>query len=166
MLYYLLVYALLTLGAFAVLTVLSGKGKEIGVLSELDGLASSHPFLAAALSIFLISLAGIPPSAGFLAKYFLFAQAIQLGLYPLAVVGILASVVSLYYYLGPVVRMYFHPAQQAQDIPHPGFWFKGLLVLMILGVFYLGLLPSAPFRSASQTNIQGATAVPLEASAP
>src|SRR5262249_40412022 len=95
---YLLVYSLMTLGVFAVLTILSSRGQEVNHLHDLDGLADRHPVLSAVLSIFLISLAGVPPTAGFLAKYYLFSQAIAVGLYPLAIAGILTSAISLYYY--------------------------------------------------------------------
>jgi NADH-quinone oxidoreductase subunit N len=151
LLFYLLVYGLLTLGAFAVLTALSSGGKEIGELKELDGLAASRPLLSAALSIFLISLAGIPPSAGFFAKYYLFAQAVHVGLYPLAVVGILSSVASLYYYLGPVVRMYFHKSGTAPQFPALGVGMKCLIALLVLGVFYFGLFPGRALEITQKT---------------
>ncbi|HEX5034964.1 MAG TPA: NADH-quinone oxidoreductase subunit N, partial [bacterium] len=138
---YLAVYSLMTLGVFAVLTLLSSRGTEVNQLEDLDGLADRHPALAAALSVFLISLAGVPPTAGFLAKYYLFSQAIEVGLYPLAIAGILASAISLYYYLAPIVRMYFHHREKTLDVPRIGPAFKLLLALLVVGVFYLGLFP-------------------------
>jgi len=142
---YLATYSVLTLGAFAVLSLLSSSGHEVNRLKDLDGLSERHPVLAAALSVFLISLAGIPPTAGFLAKYYLFSQAIGMGFYGLAILGILSSAVSLYYYLGPVVRMYFRPqGHQALLVPRASPLFRGLMVLMLLAVFYLGLFPSWP----------------------
>jgi len=140
-LFYLGTYALLTLGVFALLTLLSSQGKEVGDLSELNGLAYRRPWIAAALSIFLISLAGIPPTAGFVAKYFLFARAIDVGLVWPAVLGILTSAVSLYYYLGPVVQMYFHEAPEAAAAPAAGWGLKLLVSFLVIGAFYLGLFP-------------------------
>lgn len=138
---YLAVYSLMTLGVFAVLTLLSSRGVEVNHLNDLDGLADRHPAVAAALSVFLISLAGVPPTAGFLAKYYLFSQAIEVGLYPLAIAGILASAISLYYYLGPIVRMYFHHREKVLEVPPVNPAFKLLLALLVVGVFYLGLFP-------------------------
>ncbi|HCU24568.1 MAG TPA: NADH-quinone oxidoreductase subunit N [Deltaproteobacteria bacterium] len=150
-LFYLAVYSLLTLGVFAVLTMLSSQGEEINRLADLDGLAERRPVLAAALSVFLISLAGIPPSAGFLAKYYLFSQAMKVGLYLPAILGILTSAVSLYYYLGPVVRMYFHVPQPRADFA-PGGRFRALtLAFMVALVFYLGLVPGSVLQSIRST---------------
>ena len=123
------------------MTAFSREGKEIGQLDELKGLATHHPAWAASLSIFLISLAGIPPSAGFFAKYYLFSQAIQVGLYPLAIVGILTSAISLYYYLAPVVRMYFEESETPISLPAMGTGVKFLVALLLLGAIYLGVLP-------------------------
>jgi len=152
-LFYLAVYGLLTLGCFAVLTALSSGGKELDDLEDLKGLAHRHPFLAATLSIFLISLAGIPPSAGFLAKYYLFSQAIQWGFYGLAVVGIITSAISLYYYLGPVVRMYFYGFAGEGELPPLGGGVKLLISLMAAAVFYLGLFPGASLNWIKNTQI-------------
>ncbi len=154
-LFYFLAYSLLTLGVFGVLTALSGRGREVGNLSDLDGLSAQHPVLAAVLSLFLISLAGIPPSAGFLAKYYLFLQAIDTGLYYYAVLGILASAASLYYYLGPVVRMYFRSGKES---PTPVLtpFLKSLLALFAVGVLYLGIWPTQGIWIARETRILGA----------
>jgi NADH-quinone oxidoreductase subunit N len=140
-LFYLLVYGLLTLGVFSILTGLCRSDREIQTLDDLNGLAERHPALAAALSIFLISLAGIPPSAGFFAKYLLFGQAIHHGLYTLAILGILSSAVSLYYYLAPVVRMFFRKWEPQTLFPQMGFGAKVLVFVMVIGTLYLGILP-------------------------
>ncbi len=152
-LFYLLSYALLTLGAFAVLTALSSGGREIGRLQDLDGLADRHPVLAAMLGLFLISLAGLPPTAGFVAKYYLFSQAIEMGLYSYAIIGILASAVSLYYYLGPVVRMYFQDAKHPVLFPTWAPVTRVLLALMVLAVFYFGIMPGRMVQLARETQI-------------
>ncbi|MCP5468768.1 MAG: NADH-quinone oxidoreductase subunit N [Deltaproteobacteria bacterium] len=143
---YLAVYSLLTLGAFAVLTNLSKK-KDLENIEELKGLAGRQPLLAAALSVFLFALAGIPPLGGFFAKYYLFSQAIATELYLYAVIGILFSAVSLYYYLAPVVAMYFMKTEASQEqvqseISTP-FYSKLLIVGMMVLVFYVGLFPQS-----------------------
>ncbi len=142
-LFYLLVYSLLSLGAFGVLTALSRGAEEMDSLDDLRGLGSRSPFLAAALSVFLISLAGIPPSAGFMAKYLLFAQAIEYRLYGLSIVAILMSAVSLYYYLSPVVRMYFYEPQEGQQGLVVSRGLRFVLVAMLVAVFYWGMCPQS-----------------------
>jgi NADH-quinone oxidoreductase subunit N len=150
-LFYLTAYSLLTLGVFALLTLFSSRGREIGQLKDLSGLAGRHPAFAAALSIFLISLAGIPPSVGFFAKYYLFSQAVEVGLIWPAVLGIITSAISLFYYLGPVVRMYFMEAQGEDVLPPAGVGVKFLVVLLVIGVFYLGLFPNRVLEITQKT---------------
>ncbi len=143
MLLYLGVYSLLTVGAFSVLTVLSTK-KELGDISDLNGLAKSQPLLSAALSVFLLALAGIPPLGGFFAKYFLFSQFIANHLYKAAVIAILFSAVSLYYYLAPVVAMYFmKPEESGSSLTEAKvpFYSKIVIVGMMALVFYTGMFP-------------------------
>jgi NADH-quinone oxidoreductase subunit N len=153
-LFYLAVYGMLTLGVFAILTSLCRSNREINTLDDLNGLAERHPALAGALSIFLISLAGIPPTAGFFAKYLLFGQAIKSGLYLLATLGILSSAVSLYYYLAPVARMFFRNRDAGTLFPQMGSVVKLLVLILTLGAFYLGILPS---RLLSWTQATAAT---------
>ncbi|HEX8833349.1 MAG TPA: NADH-quinone oxidoreductase subunit N, partial [Abditibacteriaceae bacterium] len=116
-LYYLLAYALMNLGAFAVLVSLeNARAQQAGgegldettplPISDLSGLAMRQPFSAAAMTIFLVSLAGIPPTVGFFGKLFIFREAIGQGLIGLVLVGVINSVISVYYYLRPVVAMY------------------------------------------------------------
>jgi NADH-quinone oxidoreductase subunit N len=151
-LFYLAVYGMLTLGVFAILTTLCRRDREIQTLDDLNGLAERHPALAAALSVFLISLAGIPPSAGFFAKYLLFGQAIKNGLFLLAVLGILSSAVSLYYYLAPVVRMFFHKWEPRTLFPQMGWGMKVLVFFLVLGAFYLGILPGRVWNWTRMTS--------------
>lgn len=105
-LYYILVYTFMNLGAFGVVILLARPGKELTSVQDLDGLSRSHPFAAVLMAIFMFSLAGIPPAAGFFGKLFLFQAAIQAHLYGLTVLGFLASVVGAYYYLRIVARMW------------------------------------------------------------
>jgi NADH-quinone oxidoreductase subunit N len=111
---YMAIYLAMTLGAFAVILSMRRPDGMVEQISDLAGLARSNPPLAFFLALLLFSLAGIPPLAGFFAKYYVFLAAIQAGLYGLAVIGVLASVVGAYYYLLIVKIMYF-------DEPAPGF---------------------------------------------
>jgi NADH-quinone oxidoreductase subunit N len=110
--FYLIIYALMTLGAFAVLVYFEQKlrpGDDENAnlhLEDIRGLAARHPWAAAALTLFLFSLAGIPPTAGFFAKLYIFLPAVKQGLIGLVIVGVLNSVISVYYYLRPMVFMY------------------------------------------------------------
>jgi NADH-quinone oxidoreductase subunit N len=111
---YMAIYLAMTLGTFAVVLSLRRADGMVEDISELAGLARTHPGMAFFLAMLMFSLAGIPPLAGFFAKFYVFLAAVQGGLYTLAVIGVLASVVSAYYYLVIVKIMYF-------DEPAPGF---------------------------------------------
>jgi NADH-quinone oxidoreductase subunit N len=107
-LFYLVGYAAVSLGGFGALAALAKDGLEPLSLTDMNGLSARRPALAAALTVFLISLAGVPVSAGFIGKFYLFAAAVTAGYVSLALVGVVMSVVSAYYYLGVVVSMYMH----------------------------------------------------------
>jgi NADH-quinone oxidoreductase subunit N len=111
---YLAIYLAMTVGTFAVILSMRRDGGMVENISDLSGLARTNPALAFFLALLLFSLAGIPPLAGFFAKYYVFLGAIKAGLFTLAVIGVLASVVGAYYYLVIVKTMYF-------DEPAPGF---------------------------------------------
>ena len=123
----------MTLGTFAVILSMRRPDGMVEEISDLAGLARSNPPLAFFLALLLFSLAGIPPLAGFFAKYYVFLAAIQAGLYGLAVVGVLASVVGAYYYLAIVKVMYFdEPVAPFEPMP------RALkIVLGITGVFVI-----------------------------
>ena len=105
-LFYLVGYAAVNLGGFGALAALARDGREPLSLSDVAGLAHRRPALAAALTVFLISLTGVPVSAGFVGKFYLFGAAVGAGYVSLAIVGVVMSVVSAYYYLRVVVAMY------------------------------------------------------------
>jgi NADH-quinone oxidoreductase subunit N len=105
-LFYLVAYAAVNLGAFGVLGALAKDGREPATVADLAGLAERRPALSAALTVFLVSLTGIPVTAGFVGKFYLFNAAVASGWVVLALVGVLTSVVSAYYYLRVVVAMY------------------------------------------------------------
>ncbi|MDQ2773779.1 MAG: NADH-quinone oxidoreductase subunit N [Acidobacteriota bacterium] len=116
---YLLVYAVMNLGAFAVLTSLRRHGILGERLSDLRGLSQSHPLHAALFAVLLLSLAGVPPTAGFIGKYFIFAALIQTGHIGLAVVAAIYVVVSLYFYFRLVREMYLAPMEVTDVRRHP-----------------------------------------------
>jgi NADH-quinone oxidoreductase subunit N len=110
--FYLIAYSLMTLGAFGVSMLVAARSAEPSTYDNYDGLGARSPGLAALMTIFLLSLAGIPPTVGFIAKVTVFSAAIAAGNWPLAVLGMLASVVAAYAYLRVVVRMYFRRARE------------------------------------------------------
>ena len=105
-LFYLVAYAAVNLGGFGVMAALTRQGREPVTLADVAGLSQRRPLLAAALTVFLVSLTGVPVSGGFVGKFYLFSAAVSGGYVSLAVVGMVMSVVSAYYYLGVVVAMY------------------------------------------------------------
>ncbi|NQU09397.1 NADH-quinone oxidoreductase subunit N [bacterium] len=143
-LFYVIVYSLTNLGAFGVVAVLSGQlgGEE---LDRFDGLARRAPFLSFCLLVFLLSLAGIPPLAGFFGKFYLFAAALQqadgsFGLLWLVTVGILMSAVSLYYYLVLLKHVYVAAPADRTALPTP-LYVKLVLGMVALLVVLLGVFP-------------------------
>jgi len=115
---YMAIYLFMTLGAFAVILAMRRQGTLVEEISDLSGLARTKPTMALFFAILLFSLAGIPPLAGFFAKFYVFLAAIKAGLYTLAVLGVLTSVVGAYYYLMIVKIMYFdEPAERFEPMP-------------------------------------------------
>jgi NADH-quinone oxidoreductase subunit N len=108
---YMVIYMVMTLGTFACILAMRRKdGRQVESISDLAGLSSTNPFMAVVLTALMFSLAGVPPLAGFFAKYFVFVAAIEAKLYGLAIIGMLASVVGAYYYLRIVKVMWFDEA--------------------------------------------------------
>ena len=130
---YMAIYVAMTLGTFAVILSMRRQGVAVEQISDLAGLARTHPTMAFFLLILMFSLAGIPPLAGFFAKFYVFLAAINAGLYTLAVIGVLASVVGAYYYLMIVKTMYFDDPKASFDAM-PGLL---RLVLLVSGVVNL-----------------------------
>lgn len=141
-LYYLAAYALTNLGAFGVIALLGTRARANDDLRDYAGLGQSHPALAALMTFFLLSLGGFPPTAGFIAKWYVFSAAVGAGYYGLAVIGVLSSVVSVFFYLRVVVMMYMSE-RDARPVPAPvaGVALAGL-ALSLAGVLYLGILPA------------------------
>jgi NADH-quinone oxidoreductase subunit N len=140
--FYLIAYLFMNLGAFAVVVVLANRGRDFERMDSLAGLAQSRPALAALMTLFMISLAGIPGTAGFMGKLLVFSAAVEAGQVPLAILGVLMSVVSVYYYLRVPVLMYMR--DPGDDAPRMGISSGEGLVLAVcaIGVVYLGLFPN------------------------
>ncbi|MBL4667379.1 MAG: NADH-quinone oxidoreductase subunit NuoN [Sneathiella sp.] len=109
---YLTIYVVMTLGTFAIILSMRTKDGMVEDISELAGLGKSRPMMAFLLMIFMFSLAGVPPLAGFFGKFYVFVAAIDAGLYPLAIIGLLSSVVGAFYYLRIIKIMYFDEAKE------------------------------------------------------
>ena len=114
---YMAIYVIMTIGTFGCVLLMRRSGEAVESIDDLAGLARTQPMLAAALAIFMFSLAGIPPLAGFFAKLYVFLAAIDAGLVALAVIGVLASVVGAFYYVRIVKVMYFDEAAEPFDRP-------------------------------------------------
>jgi NADH-quinone oxidoreductase subunit N len=141
-LFYLAAYTFMNLGAFAVVIALAGHHGERVAIDDYAGLGLKYPFLGAAMALFMFSLAGIPPTGGFMGKFYIFSAAVQANYIGLAIVGVLNSVISVFYYLRITVVMYMGQGEAEPAAGHlsPAL---GLAVLIaILGTVYLGLLPS------------------------
>ena len=154
-LFYLAAYAVTNLGAFGVIALLGTRERANDDLRDYAGLFHSHPALATLMTFFLLSLGGFPPTAGFIAKWYVFSAAIGSGYYGLALIGVLSSVVSVFFYLRIVVMMYM-TERDARPVPPPitNVAYAGL-ILSLIGVLYLGVLPSAiiDFAQASISTI-------------
>ncbi|WP_454917175.1 NADH-quinone oxidoreductase subunit NuoN [Xanthobacter sediminis] len=132
---YVAIYVAMTLGSFACVLTMRRQGRAVENIDDLAGLARNNPLMALMFGALMFSLAGIPPLAGFLAKYYVFVAAIQAGLYGLAVIGVLASVVGAYYYLRVVKVMYFDEPADAFD-PMPTELKAVLAVSGLFTIFY------------------------------
>lgn len=147
-LFYMLSYSFMNIGAFAVIILVAKKGETNGNVSDFAGLGFKRPVLAVAMTLFLFSLAGVPPAAGFVGKFYLFAGAIQKGYIWLAVIGVLNSAASAYYYLRIMVYMYMkEPTEEFE-------WIKVTapvtlaLIIAAAGTLIPGIVPSVILQYA------------------
>ncbi len=149
--FYVAVYVLATLGAFGTVIALSRNGRNV-VINDYAGLGFKRPWLGIAMAVFMISLAGIPPAAGFLGKLYLFSAVIDAGFVGLAIIGVLNSVISVYYYLRIVVVMYMREAEGPEEAPAApcGEWVGAALALTAIATVWLGVYPSIVLASAAK----------------
>jgi NADH-quinone oxidoreductase subunit N len=153
-LFYLFAYAFMNLGAFTVVILLGKKGEENTLITDYAGIGFKYPLLAASMTIFLLSMAGIPPLGGFMAKFYVFSAAVKSQFYWLAVLGVLNSAISVYYYLRVTVLMYFRESEREitglEFSPAAVF----ALIIAVIGTLYLGIFPSNVL-SFAQRSIAG-----------
>jgi len=142
--FYTLVYAFMTMGAFALVCALERPGRDATRGLELEdyaGLGLRRPFLGVAMATFMFAMAGIPPTAGFFAKYYIFSAAVEQGMVTLVVIGVLNSALSLYYYLRVVVYMYMRQPEREHAV-YDDLGVKVVMAVALLVVVWLGLGPS------------------------
>jgi NADH-quinone oxidoreductase subunit N len=147
--YYLFTYTFMNLGAFAMVIWLGRNGGEYTNISDYAGLAKQQPLAAATMAVFMLSLSGIPPAAGFLAKLYIFTSAIQAGLTTLAVLALVVSVIGVFYYLNIIVAMYFREPVQDYSVVRGG----GAKVAALIGAgatLLFGLIPAGIFSPTLQ----------------
>jgi NADH-quinone oxidoreductase subunit N len=141
LLFYLTVYLFMNIGAFSAVIALSRKGKEFLELEDYSGIGFRYPWIGATFTVFLFSLAGFPPTGGFLAKFYIFSSAVHKGLVPLVIIGVLASLISVFYYLRIVIYMYMRePTRNVVIFSYNPALFL-VLFLCLYGVLMLGIFP-------------------------
>ena len=147
--YYLIAYTFMQLGAFIVVSIIEKRSADNKDFANIDlnnykGLAKKNPVLASFLTIFLFSLAGIPPFAGFWGKYYLFYAAIKANLVWLSIIGIMLSLISIYYYLKVIVYMWFSESELDEKVNLSGLGYTAILIA-IIGTMIFGVYPSLFF---------------------
>jgi len=153
-LFYLMAYAFMNIGAFTVVILLGKKGEENTLINDYAGIGFKYPLLSAAMTIFLLSMAGIPPLGGFMAKFYVFSAAVKSKFYWLVIIGVLNSAVSVYYYLRVTILMYFRESER--EITGLEFSPASViaLILAVIGTLYMGIFP-ANVLSFAQKSIAG-----------
>ena len=141
LLYYLVAYALMNLGAFGVVMAVGHKGEANEEIADYAGLGFRYPALGAAMAVFLLSLTGVPPLVGFTGKFYIFGAAVQAGYIGLAVIGVLNSVVSAYYYIGVIVTMYMQEGDKEIGVLSARPYLALAIIITALGTVLMGIFP-------------------------
>lgn len=149
-LFYMLSYTFMNIGAFAVIILIAKKGETNGNVMDFAGLGFKRPVLAVAMTIFLFSLAGMPPTAGFIGKFYLFSGAVQKGYIWLAVIGVLNSAASVYYYLRVMVYMYMKEPTEEFEWTQVTAPVVLALIIAIAGTMIPGIVPSVILEYAQE----------------
>jgi NADH-quinone oxidoreductase subunit N len=144
-------YAAMNVGAFAVVSHFASTGERYVTLQDYAGLGRRSPLLAATLTIFLLSLIGIPITGGFFAKFYVFAAALQANLVGLVIIGVLNSAVGAYYYLRIIVMMYMREPREVAVVPAVPAGLGAALVISLAATIYLGILPGRVLEYASRS---------------
>jgi NADH-quinone oxidoreductase subunit N len=150
-LFYLLAYAVTNVAAFGVIALLGTRDKTNDELRDYAGLWHTQPGLAALMTVSLLSLGGLPPTAGFIAKWYIFSAAVSAGYYGLAIIGVLTSVISVFFYLRVVVMMYMSDRETGLVLAPVTKAGIAALVVAIGAIFYLGILPTQVLDLAAQS---------------
>ena len=149
---YIIIYIIMNLGLFSCLLMMKRNNKYYEDISDLSGLSKNHPLLSLSLLIILFSLAGIPPLAGFFAKFYIFKSVIEQSMYFLAIVGLLSTVVAAFYYLRIIKIIYFDPQKGTFDKDHSP-WLKFSLILSTVLILLYFIFPSQLLEMVSRVNI-------------
>jgi NADH-quinone oxidoreductase subunit N len=149
--FYTATYAAMNVGAFAVISHISGEGERYVTLEDYEGLGRRSPLLAAILTIFLLSLIGIPITGGFFAKFYVFSAALQANLVGLVIIGVLNSAVASYYYLRLIVVMYMRDAREEVPVSPIPIGLGAALAISLAATIYLGVLPGRLLDYAART---------------
>jgi NADH-quinone oxidoreductase subunit N len=149
--FYTAAYAAMNVGAFAVVSHFANAGERYVTLEDYEGLGRSSPLLAATLTIFLLSLIGIPMTGGFFAKFYVFSAALKANLIWLTLIGVINSAVGAYYYLRIVVAMYMRESRREVPVTPIPFGLGLALVISVLATLYLGVLPNRVLQYAQQS---------------
>lgn len=150
-LFYLLSYTFMNVGAFGIVAVMSRKGQVNESLSSFAGIATRYPALAALMAIFMFSLAGIPPTAGFMGKLYIFTAAVRANQIPLVIIAVLNAVVSVYYYLRVVVVMYMNEPEVEIPEARTGFCPSLALWICAVAILAIGIFPSAVIEAVQSS---------------
>jgi len=151
--FYLLTYAVMNIGAFTVVQLIARSGDRRTSIEDYNGIGFKAPVLAFSLSLFMLSLLGMPLTAGFMGKILVFGAAVNQGYYVLVVIGVLNSAISAYYYLRLIVVMFFKERTTAWNAPKIPAGLAVALILTVVGVLYLGIFPGRVIN-ALQTRIE------------
>jgi NADH-quinone oxidoreductase subunit N len=150
LLFYLFSYALMTLGSFALVAVFEKHENSQLTVNGLKGLAGRYPILALSLSVLMLSLAGIPPTLGFFGKFYIFSAAMEQGMYWLVFWGVINSVISVYYYLRPVVMMYMSE-EQGDEVMATHLLTRMTVVFAAILIVLMGLFSSPVLRAVQKS---------------
>jgi NADH-quinone oxidoreductase subunit N len=151
--FYLAAYAFMNIGAFAVVSHLSGKGERYLNIDDFAGLSQKQPLTAAMLSIFMLSLIGVPLTGGFFGKFYIFKAALESHLVWLTVLGLLNSAVAAFYYLRILVMIYMHePGEAAAEAEPLSTGLSLALILPAIGTLFLGIFPTWVLNFAGRSS--------------
>jgi NADH-quinone oxidoreductase subunit N len=150
--FYLTAYALMNIGAFAIVSHLARRGEKHVSVSDLSGLGERQPFTAALLTVYMLSLIGIPLTAGFFGKFYIFKAAVEAGFVWLTVAGLLTSAVAAWYYLQVLVMIWMREPGEAVEAAEPlGPGLRAALLVTAAGTFLLGIFPGIVLDAATKS---------------